>query len=77
MLCDRQWASQMHVSGQQMMDYKMRERDTMDRSRGVNAAPEVQVRQLTQPTRTKKKKKKRDNWETLHIGKAPHRDVRR
>ena len=26
-----------------------RERDTMDRSRGVNAAPEVQVRQLTQP----------------------------
>ena len=26
-----------------------RERDTMDRSRGVNAAPEVQVRQRTQP----------------------------
>ena len=40
----------------------VRERDTMDRSRGVITAPKVQVRQLTQ---------QRDNCETLHIGKAP------
>ena len=30
------------------------ERDTMDRSRGVITAPQVQVRQLTQPTKNTK-----------------------
>ena len=40
----------------------------MDRSRGVHAAPKVQVRQLTQPT--KKYENWRDHCETLYIGKA-------